>query len=169
METRAIARFVRISPRKARLVVDLIRSLDVASARDQLAVLSKRSSAIVLKLLNSAVANAEHNNKLSAANLKITRAFVDEGPTLKRWRPRAFGRAAAIRKRTSHITIVLDEKVSKAQVAEKKDVSSKNDEKTTNNQKSITRKSPKTKSQTTKKKQITKKANTKKLDNSKKE
>jgi hypothetical protein len=64
----------------------------------------------VLKVLNSAVANAENNNKLKADDLVVTQAYVDEGPTLKRWRPRAFGRAAQIRKRTSHITIVVSDK-----------------------------------------------------------
>ncbi len=107
---RAHARFQRVSPRKARLVINLIRNMDVASARDQLVQSTKGSAPMVLKLLNSAVANAVHNNKLNEKDLYIAAAYVDEGPTLKRWRPRAFGRAAAIRKRTSHITIVVDAK-----------------------------------------------------------
>jgi len=121
METRAQARFVRISPRKARLVVGLVRGAKIEEARDQLSVLPKKASEIVLKVLNSAVANAEHNNHKKAEDLIISQAYVDEGPTLKRWRPRAFGRAAQIRKRTSHITIFVgDKKDAKKATADKK-------------------------------------------------
>ena len=110
MEVKAQARFQRIAPRKVRLVVGLLKNSSVAEARNQLSVLPKRSSATVLKVLNSAVANARNNNKMNVDDLVITRAFVDEGPALKRWMPRAFGRAAKIMKRTSHITIVVGEK-----------------------------------------------------------
>ncbi|MBI4122600.1 MAG: 50S ribosomal protein L22 [Parcubacteria group bacterium] len=109
-EVTAQVRTSRIAPRKARLVVGLIRNKAVTTATEQLSVLPKRAAGIVLKLLNSAVASAKNNYKLDPAGLSVVRAFVDEGDTLKRWRPRAFGRAGAIRKRTSHITIILGEK-----------------------------------------------------------
>jgi large subunit ribosomal protein L22 len=96
MQAKAVLRTVRIAPRKARLVVDLIRGKQVGEA--------------VAKLLNSAIANAEHNYEMDVNSLVVSQAFVDEGPTLKRFRPRAMGRASAINKRTSHITIVLTEK-----------------------------------------------------------
>ena len=115
METRAKAKFIRISPRKARLVADLIRGLPLSAARQQLQILPKRAAALALKVLNSAVANAEHNAQARADSLFIAKAFVDQGPTLKRMRPRAFGRAATIRKRTSHITVVLSDKQTKAE------------------------------------------------------
>ncbi|OJI07587.1 50S ribosomal protein L22 [bacterium CG10_46_32] len=111
MEVKAQAKFQRISPRKVRLVVGLVRNKSISVARDQLSVLRKRSAITVLKVLESAIANAEHNHKMKLDNLVITQAYVDGGPTLKRWMPRAFGKASAIRKRTSHITIVVGEKV----------------------------------------------------------
>ena len=110
MEVKAVARFVRVSPRKARIVVDQVRGKSVEQAREILAFTTRAVAEDVLKVLNSAVANAEHNNHLRADNLVIKAAFVDEGPTLKRIRPRAKGSASRIRKRTSHITIILDEK-----------------------------------------------------------
>lgn len=125
MEVQAQAKFIRQSPRKVRLVVDLIKGLSVEAAKDQLAILPKRAAATVLKLLNSAAANAKHNKQLEAENLYVARAFVDQGPTIKRFRPRAFGRAGAIRKRTSHITIVLSEKVVKEAKKVKKDIKDK--------------------------------------------
>jgi len=109
-EVKAQAKFQRIAPRKARLVVGLLKNLNVAEAQNQLSALPKRSSVTVLKVLNSAVANAKNNNKMNVDDLVVTRAYVDEGPTLKRWMPRAFGRASQIMKRTSHITIVVGEK-----------------------------------------------------------
>lgn len=124
MEVQATARYIRQSPRKVRLVIDLIRGLSVEAAQDQLAMLPKRASVTVLKLLKSAAANAKHNRQLEIENLYIARAFVDQGPTIKRFRPKAFGRAGAIRKRTSHVTIVLAEKVVKSEkpVKEKEEV-----------------------------------------------
>ena len=110
METKASARYVRISPRKARLVVDLIRGKDVGEAQEILDYSERAAARVIGKILNSAIANAEHNNKLEADDLFVSRAFVDEGPTLKRFRPRALGRATRINKRTSHITLVLDER-----------------------------------------------------------
>ena len=107
---RAKARYVHHAPRKARLVVDHIRGKDVAEARAILIHTPRAASRDVLKLLDSAIANAENNHELVADELKIHQAFVDEGPTLKRFRPRALGRATRIRKRTSHMTILLTTK-----------------------------------------------------------
>ena len=104
MEVRAQARYVRVSPRKARIVVDLVRGKSVAQAQE---ILRFTNRGIAEKVLNSAVANAEHNNHLRAESLVVKKAYVDEGPTMKRIRPRAKGSAARIRKRTSHITIVV--------------------------------------------------------------
>jgi large subunit ribosomal protein L22 len=109
-EAKAIARTVRIAPRKVRLVVDLIRGKQVGEAVAILRLTPKAASPVVEKVLKSAVANAEHNYDLDVNNLVVSAAFVDEGPTLKRFRPRAQGRASAINKRTSHITIVVSEK-----------------------------------------------------------
>ena len=110
MQAKAVARTVRIAPRKARLVVDLIRGKQVGEAVAILNRTPKAASPIVEKLLKSAIANAEHNYEMDANNLVVAQVFVDEGPTMKRFRPRAQGRASAINKRTSHITIVLSEK-----------------------------------------------------------
>jgi ribosomal protein L22 len=104
---RARARYVRHAPRKARLVIDHIRGKDVDQARAILMHTPRAASRDVLKLLDSAIANAENNHDLVADDLKIGKAYVDEGPTLKRYRPRALGRATRIRKRTSHMTIEL--------------------------------------------------------------
>ena len=107
---RAQAKYVRTAPRKARLVIDHIRGKSVDDARAILMHTPRGASADVLKLLNSAIANAENNHELVADELRIHQAFVDEGPTLKRYRPRARGRATRIRKRTSHMTITLTPK-----------------------------------------------------------
>jgi ribosomal protein L22 len=104
---RARAKYVRSAPRKARLVMAHIRGRPVEQARAILAHTPRAASADVLKLLNSAVANAEANYELASDELRIGRAFVDEGPTIKRYRPRALGRATRINKRTSHMTIEL--------------------------------------------------------------
>ncbi|MBD8027263.1 50S ribosomal protein L22 [Ureibacillus sp. 179-F W5.1 NHS] len=109
-QAKAIARTVRIAPRKVRLVVDLIRGKQVGEAVAILRHTPKAASPVVEKVLKSAVANAEHNYELDVNNLVVSEVFVDEGPTLKRFRPRAQGRASAINKRTSHITIVVSEK-----------------------------------------------------------
>ncbi|MBA4537020.1 50S ribosomal protein L22 [Bacillus aquiflavi] len=110
MQAKAVARTVRIAPRKARLVVDLIRGKQVGEAVFILRSTQKAASPIVEKVLNSAVANAEHNYEMDVNNLVVTEAYVNEGPTLKRFRPRAMGRASQINKRTSHITVVVSEK-----------------------------------------------------------
>jgi large subunit ribosomal protein L22 len=104
---RARSRYVRSAPRKARLVMDHIRGKQVEQARAILAHTPRHAAADVLKLLNSAVANAESSYELGADELRIVKAFVDEGPTVKRYRPRALGRATRINKRTSHMTIEL--------------------------------------------------------------
>jgi ribosomal protein L22 len=107
LTVRARARYVRHAPRKARLVIDHIRGKDVDQARAILMHTPRAASRDVLKLLDSAIANAENNHDLVADDLKVAKAYVDEGPTLKRYRPRALGRATRIRKRTSHMTIEL--------------------------------------------------------------
>ena len=109
-QAKAIARTVRIAPRKVRLVVDLIRGKQVGEAIAILKHTPKAASPVVEKVLNSAIANAEHNYDLDVNSLIVSEVFVDEGPTLKRFRPRAQGRASAINKRTIHITLVVSEK-----------------------------------------------------------
>lgn len=110
MEAKAVAKYIRISPNKARQVVDLIRGKDVNEALAILRFLPKRAAKPVEKCLRSAIANAEHNYDLDVDNLYISKICVDQGPTLKRYRPRAFGRADLMRRRTSHITVVVREK-----------------------------------------------------------
>jgi len=107
MKAHAKARHVRQSPYKVRRVLDLVRGLPVDEARVVLTHTQRRAADPILKCLDSAVANAEHNLAVDSEELIVTEAFADEGPTLKRWRPRARGRATRIRKRTSHITIVV--------------------------------------------------------------
>jgi large subunit ribosomal protein L22 len=106
---RAQAKWIRVSPRKARLVVDHIRGRTVPEARTVLAFTPRAAAREIEKVLRSAVANAETNHGLVGEDLLVARAFVDEGPTLKRWRARARGRVARIRKRTCHITLELTE------------------------------------------------------------
>ncbi|MEK3883803.1 50S ribosomal protein L22 [Paenibacillus sp. PL2-23] len=109
-EAKAHARFVRIAPRKAQLVADLIRGKQVGEAIAILRHTPKSASPIIEKLLNSAIANAEHNYQLDINNLVVSQVFANQGPTMKRFRPRAMGRASRINKRTSHITLVVSEK-----------------------------------------------------------
>lgn len=109
MQSKAIAKTVRIAPRKVRLILDLVRGKEAGEAISILKLTNKRSSPIVEKLVKSAIANAEHNYDMDIENLYISEAYADEGPTLKRFRPRAQGRASKINKRTSHITIVVKE------------------------------------------------------------
>jgi ribosomal protein L22 len=104
---RARARYVRSAPRKARLVMEHIRGRPVEQARAILGLTPRAVSGDILKLLDSAVANAESNYELAADELRVQKAYVDEGPTIKRYRPRALGRATRINKRTSHMTIEL--------------------------------------------------------------
>ena len=106
--TASLNRF-RMSPRKVRLVADLVRGMNIKQAETQLRFLNKKAAKPVLKLLDSAVANAKNNFKSSGKDLYISEIFVNEGQTLKRWRARAMGRSAPIKKRTSNIKISLEE------------------------------------------------------------
>lgn len=110
MESRAQARFVRIAPRKARQVVDLIRGKSLEEALHILTFVPKRAGGIVEQVVQSAAANAEHNYGLDRDDLYVAAAYVDQGPTMKRIMPRARGSWSRIRKRTSHITVILGEK-----------------------------------------------------------
>lgn len=105
-----MARYVRVSPQKARLIADQLRGKGIEEARFITTFSPQSAARLVGKVLESAVANAEHNNGLHADDLMVVNCYVDEGSTLKRWRPRAYGRATRIRKRTSHITVVLGER-----------------------------------------------------------
>lgn len=109
METKATAKFIRLSPRKVRTVVDLIRGKGYAEAMAILKYTPKRASEVITKVVKSAAANAEHNQQAAKEDLFISRIFVDQGPTIKRVKPRAQGRADLIRKRTSHITVVVSD------------------------------------------------------------
>lgn len=110
MEAKAIAKTVRIAPRKARMVADLIRGKEVGTAMSILRLTPKAASPIIEKVLKSAVANAEHNNNMNVNTLYVKEITVNEGPTLKRFLPRAKGSASSIMKRTSHISVVVSEK-----------------------------------------------------------
>ena len=112
MEAKATAKYLRVSPRKARRVIELIRGRQVDDARRVLKFSPLGATDPVVKVLDSAVANAEHNHELVGEELKIAAVHADEGPTLKRFRPRAMGRATRIRKRTSHLSITLTPKES---------------------------------------------------------
>ena len=109
MEAKARARFIRISPQKARLVADTIRGKKVGEAITTLRFMPKKGARILRKVIESAVANAGQNEAIDVDTLFIKTIFIDGGPMLKRIRPRAMGRASRILKRTSHITVVLDE------------------------------------------------------------
>jgi len=110
METKAEAKFVRISPRKVRLVMDQVRGKRVEEALGLLSFAPQKGARVLKKLLDSAVANAEQNSGIDVDTLYVKRVYANEGPTLKRFRPRALGRATRIRKRTSHLTVILDSK-----------------------------------------------------------
>jgi len=105
--TRAVARYVRISPYKVRQVLDMIRGYDADRAREILKFCERDAAIVVGKLLDSAIANAEHDHAMIGDELFVSACYADEGPTLKRWRPRARGRATRIRKRTCHITLLV--------------------------------------------------------------
>ncbi|MBU1091633.1 50S ribosomal protein L22 [Patescibacteria group bacterium] len=109
-EVNAKLKYLRIAPRKVRLLVDLIRGMSLGDAKTQVSVSSKKIAPPLLKLLKSAESNARHNFKLEPDNLRVKEAKVDEGPVLKRYMPRARGRATVIKRRTSHVTVVLGEK-----------------------------------------------------------
>lgn len=106
-QVRAVAKYIRTSPRKMRLVADLIRGKSAQEAWNILEFTPKRATGPMKKVLESAIANAQNNNDIAPDTLKVWRVMVDEGPTLKRFRPRARGRASAIKKRTCHITVVV--------------------------------------------------------------
>lgn len=110
METKAEAKFVRVSPRKIRLVMDQVRGKRVEEALGLLSFAPQKGARILKKLLDSAVANAEQNSGIDVDTLYVKKVYANEGPTLKRFRPRALGRATRIRKRTSHLTVILENK-----------------------------------------------------------
>jgi len=110
MKSTAVARYVRLSPRKARLVMDQIRGKRVEEALNLLSFIPPKSANLLNKLIQSAVANAQQNSGVDVDNLYIEKIFADQGPVLKRFRPRAMGRAGRILKRTSHLKVVLDER-----------------------------------------------------------
>ncbi len=109
MEAKAVGRSIRISPQKARLVADVVRGMDVDKAITTLSFMPKKGAGIIRKVLESAVANATQDDQIDVDSLYVKKIFIDGGPSLKRIRPRAMGRATGIIKRTSHITVVLDE------------------------------------------------------------
>jgi large subunit ribosomal protein L22 len=109
MEVRAVARYVRIPPQKVRLIMDEVRGKKVEEAIRMLTFSPQKGARLLRKLINSAVANAEANKELDVDSLFIKTIFADEGPMMKRFRPRAMGRATRIRKRMSHLTVILDE------------------------------------------------------------
>lgn len=110
MEVAAKMRYARISPQKARLVADQVRGVEVEKALQTLQFSTKKGAELVKKVLESAIANAEHNEGADIDELKVSKIYVDEGPTLKRLRARAKGRANRILKRTSHITVMVADK-----------------------------------------------------------
>ncbi|MEI7449406.1 MAG: 50S ribosomal protein L22 [Desulfomonile sp.] len=110
MEWEAILRYAHISPRKARLVADLVRGMPAGAAMGMLSFTPKKAAGIIKKVLQSALANASQSSGVDEDKLFVSRITVDEGPTAKRWSPRAMGRATRIRKRTSHICVALEEK-----------------------------------------------------------
>jgi large subunit ribosomal protein L22 len=109
MAAKAVAKYIRVSPQKARLIMDQVRGKKVEEALNMLSFAPQKGAFVLKKLINSAVANAEQNLNMDVDKLYIKRIFADEGPTLKRFRARAMGRATRIRKRTSHLTVILDE------------------------------------------------------------
>jgi large subunit ribosomal protein L22 len=110
MEVKATLKYTRVGAQKARLVADLVRGKDVSEALKTLKFLDKKSSTLITKLIKSAVANAEQKKVIDLDNLYVKTIYVDAGPVLKRFTPRAQGRATEIRKKTSHITLLLDER-----------------------------------------------------------
>jgi large subunit ribosomal protein L22 len=110
MESRAVAHYLRVSPLKARQVVDLVRGKNVDEAIGTLRYTNKKTAPMLLKLIKSAVANAEHNFDMDSDALYVSEIMVDEGPSFRRMKPRAYGRADILHHRTSHITVVLRER-----------------------------------------------------------
>ncbi|OIO20425.1 MAG: 50S ribosomal protein L22 [Candidatus Magasanikbacteria bacterium CG1_02_32_51] len=123
VQTKAQLRFLRMSPQKVRLVAGLVRGMKVKNALDQLQFNSKQAALPVKKLIESAVANAIHNDQVKVDTLKIETIFVNEGSVLHRWMPRAMGRATPLRKRSSHVTVILTGEVDETKKkTEKKEV-----------------------------------------------
>ena len=127
MQVKAQSKYLKISAKKMRLVARAIKGMDVPQTLNYLKFVPRKASPLIFKTLRSALANAEHNFNLKGDNLFIKEIFVNEGATLKRWRPRAFGRATPIQKKSAHLTIILEEKKpsstnleSQAQVSKKK-------------------------------------------------
>jgi large subunit ribosomal protein L22 len=173
-EAIATAKFIRVSPTKARQVVDLIRGRHVDDARRVLAFTPRAATAPVTKVLESAISNAEHNRALTPDELVVIRTWVDEGPTLRRYRPRALGRATRIMKRTCHISVVVgrtEEEPSRPaprkKTTQKKTTPTKTTAKKTTAKKTSTRKS--TAKKTTAKKTTAKKTTAKKTTRRKSE
>ncbi len=110
MEAKAVARYVRVTPNKVRLIADLIREKNVDQALSILKFTPNKGARVLEKVLISAIANAEHNYEMDVNALYVAKTYIDEGPTLKRWRAKAMGRVGRIRRRTSHITVVLQER-----------------------------------------------------------
>lgn len=164
MKVQASAKMQRISPRKVRLVLDAVRGMSAAEAERTLMSMNKKGAQIVLKLLKSAVANADHNFDIDTTTLVISSLMANEGPTMKRYRPRAFGRATMIRKRTSHIHIELEGEPKK-KAAKKKAAPKKAAEKKTEAKAEGTTK----KKETAPKKKTTAKKSTKKTESKKEE
>ncbi|MBM9535904.1 50S ribosomal protein L22 [Desulfobulbus alkaliphilus] len=109
METKAVAKYIRISPQKARLVADIIRGMKADQAVTTLRFMPKKAARIIRKVLESAVANADQTTSVDVDSLYVKKIYIDGGPMLKRFSPRAMGRATRILKRTSHITVIVDE------------------------------------------------------------
>ncbi len=109
METKAVAKYIRVSPQKTRLVADVVRGMDVETAITTLRFMPKKAARILRKVIESAVANADQMETIDVDSLYVKTILIDGGPSLKRFRPRAMGRATRIIKRTSHITVVVDE------------------------------------------------------------
>lgn len=136
MKLTSKVKHLHMTPQKCRLVADLVRGVDVEKAEMQLKNIRKKAAEPILKLLNQAVASAEHNKDMDKSNLYINKIFIDEGTSMKRWQPRAFGRAYPILKRTSHITLELNEKVA----GKKKAKDLKQGQKVENKEKKTTKK-----------------------------
>jgi len=107
LETKAVEKYIRMSPRKIRYVVDMIKSKPIEDAIDILSLTPRKAAAVIKKAIQSAISNATENHKMKEEDLFISRILVNEGPTLKRFRPRARGRATKIRKRTSHLSVYV--------------------------------------------------------------
>jgi len=122
MQVQARSKYLKISAKKMRLVAVTIKGMDVSYALDYLKFFPHKASPLISKTLHSAIANAEHNFNLDSHNLFVKRIFADEGTMLKRWRARAFGRATPIHKKSSHLTIILEEKVPSKQQIKSKDI-----------------------------------------------